>query len=111
MENLELKLLEEFNKLQRYAVKTPVDKKGFWAEWQNIFTQVKFYKISIKTLLNSAEISLEEKKQLKEKLNVLSDLESYLRELKEVALQVKGFSVFTTEESSEEDDDIDDLTF
>jgi len=111
MQNLELKLLEEFNKLQRYALKTPVDKKGFWAEWQNIFTQVKFYKISIKALLNSAEIPPEEKKKLKAKLNLLSDVESYLKELRDVALQVKGFSVFTAEESSEEDDDIDDLTF
>ncbi len=111
MENLELKLLEEFNKLQRYALKTPVDKKGFWSEWQNLFTQVKFYKISIKSLMWSSEISSEEKKLLKQKLNTLSEIEIYLKELRDVALQVKGFSVFAPEESTEDDDDIEDLLF
>ena len=109
MENLELKLLEEFNKLQRFALKTPVDKKGFWSEWQNLFTQVKFYKISIKSLLNSSEISPDEKKLLKQKLDLISEVEIYLKELRDIALQVKGFSVFAPEES--EDEDIDDIPF
>ena len=40
MENIELRLLEEINKLQRFALKTPIDSKNFWRDWQIIFTEV-----------------------------------------------------------------------
>ena len=104
MDNLELKLLEEINKLQNYAVTTSVDKRNFWSEWQQIFTKVKLNKIAIKSLLDDDNLPLEEKKKLKNKLNVLKEVEYYLKELKEVALQVKGYSIFTTEESEDDDD-------
>lgn len=104
MDNLELKLLEEINKLQSYAVKTSVDKRNFWSEWQQIFTKVKLNKIAIKSLLEGENLSPEEKKKLKNRLNTLREIEYYLRELKEVALQVKGYSIFTTEESEDDDD-------
>jgi hypothetical protein len=104
MDNLELKLLEEINKLQNYAVKTAVDKRNFWSEWQHIYTKVKLNKIAIKSLLDDDNLSSEEKKKLKSKLNTLREIEYYLKELKDVALQVKGYSIFTTEESEDDDD-------
>jgi len=104
MDNLELKLLEEINKLQNYAVKTSVDKRNFWSEWQQIFTRVKLNKIAIKSLLEDDALQPEEKRKLKNRLNILKEIEYYLKELKEVALQVKGYSIFTTEESEDDDD-------
>ncbi len=112
MNDIELKLLEEFNKLQAYAVENPVDKKGFWEEWQKLFTKVKFQQIAVKALIH--ELDKGETATLRfldKKLKVLRELELYLKELKDVALQVKGYSIFATEESGEEDDDFDDFPF
>ncbi|NPB05126.1 MAG: hypothetical protein GXO08_01955 [Aquificae bacterium] len=111
MENLDLQLLEAVNRLQQYALKSPVDRKGFWTEWQATFTKVKFYQIAIKALLASGKLGPEEKNELAFRLSMLKDVEGYLKELKEVALQVRGFSVFAPEESGEDDDDADDLFF
>jgi len=110
MNDIELKLLEEFNKLQAFALKNPVDKRGFWGEWQNLFTKVKLQQIAVKALM-MGETDTQTVKFLEKKLRILREIEIYLKELKEVALQVKGYSFFATEESGEEDDDIDDLFF
>ncbi len=111
MENLELRLLEAVNKLQQYALKNSVDKKGFWSEWQTVFTKVKFYQIAVRSLLASKTLSSEEREELKSRLTVLGEVERYLKELKDIALQVRGFSVFASEESGDDEDDIDDLFF
>ena len=110
MNDIELKLLEEFNKLQAFALKNPVDKRGFWGEWQNLFTKVKLNQIAVKALMMD-ETDAQTVKFLERRLKILKEIEIYLKELKEVALQVKGYSFFATEESGEEDDDIDDLFF
>ena len=112
MNDIELRLLEEFNKLQAFALKSSVDKRTFWSEWQALFTKVKLQQIAVKILLadlkgvNDEAVAILERKQ-----KVLKELEGYLKELKDIALQVKGYSIFATEESGEEDDDIDDLFF
>lgn len=111
MENLELKLLDEINRLQQYALKTPIDSKNFWRDWQSVFTDVKFSQIAIKTLLTAESLPKSEVEYLKRKLNLLKEVEGYLKELREVALQVKGYSIFSTEGSEEGNDDIDDLLF
>ena len=111
MENLELKLLEELRKLEQFGLKTPLDAKGFWKEWQAIFTKVKLSQIAIKTLLETEELDREEVVYLKRKMHLLSDIEGYLKEIKEVALQVKGYTFFSTEESEEGGDDLDDFLF
>ncbi len=110
MNDIELRLLEEFNKLQAFAIKNPVDKRGFWAEWQALFTKVKLNQIAVKAILMEIRDG-ETVKILEKKLRVLREIEIYLKELKDIALQVKGYSIFATEESGEEDDDIDDLLF
>ncbi len=110
MTDLELKLLEEFNKLQAFALKSSIDKKNFWSEWQNLFTKVKFNQIAVKILIEEFSSSPDKLKILEKRLKVLKELEHYLREIKEVALQVKGYSIFATEESGD-DDDMDDLLF
>ena len=111
MENLELKLLDEISRLQQYALKTPIDSKNFWRDWQSVFTDVKFSQIAIKTLIAAESLSKEEVEHLRKKLNLLKEVENYLKELREVALQVKGYSIFSTEGSEEGNDDIDDLLF
>jgi len=111
MENLELKLLEEINKLQQYAIKTPLDSKNFWKDWQAVFTKVKLGQIAIKTLLTGENLKAEDKKLLNKKLQLFKELETYLRELKSVALSVKGYTLFSAEESEEGNDDLDDLLF
>jgi hypothetical protein len=110
MENLELKLLEALSKLQQYEIGTSIDSKTFWRDWQKIFTRVKLTQIAIRSLLSSKETSPEEVDYLKAKLSELKEVESYLKELKEIALQIKGYSLFTTEES-EDNDDLDDFLF
>jgi hypothetical protein len=110
MENLELKLLEVLSKLQQYGISTPIDSKNFWKEWQKVFTQVKLSQVAIRSLLGSENLKTEEVDYLKRKLAELKEVENYLREIKEVALQVKGYSFFTTEES-EDNDDFDDFLF
>lgn len=111
MENLELKLLEEVNKLQRFAIKTPLDSQKFWRDWQNIFTTVRLSQIAIKNLLEKENISQDKMQYLKSKLQTLKDIENYLRDLKEIALQIKGYSIFSIEENEEENDDLDDFLF
>ncbi len=111
MENIELKLLEELNKLQRFALKTPIDSKNFWRDWQSLYTTVRFSQIAVKSLLEGDNLSQEEVKHLKKKLHLLREVENYLKELREVALQVKGYSIFSTEGSEEGNDDLDDLLF
>jgi len=110
MNDLELRLLEEFNKLQSFVVKNPVDKRAFWGEWQSLFTKVKLRQIAIKAVL--MEVSDKELiKYLHNRYRILKEIEGYLKELKDVALQVKGYSIFATEESGEDDEDSDDLLF
>ena len=111
MENIELFLLEEINKLQPYALKTPIDSKNFWKDWQRIFTSVKFAQIAIRSLLEVENLPEPEEVYLNRKLKVLKEVENYLKELKEIALQIKGFSIFSPEESEEGNDDLDDLLF
>ncbi|RTZ60475.1 MAG: hypothetical protein DSZ31_02000 [Gammaproteobacteria bacterium] len=113
MENLELKLLEELSKLEQFGLKTPVDAKGFWKEWQSVFTKVKLSQIAIRTLLETEDLDRDEVIYLKQKMNLLRDIETYLKELKEVALQVKGYTFFSPEESEGESDgdDLDDFLF
>ena len=111
MENIELRLLEEINKLQRFALKTPIDSKNFWRDWQIIFTNVRFSQIAVRNLLEDEHLSKEEIEYFKKKLQVLKEIEHYLKELKEIALQVKGYSIFSTESSEEGNDDLDDLLF
>ncbi|HID79200.1 MAG TPA: hypothetical protein EYH48_03975 [Aquifex aeolicus] len=113
MENLELKLLEELSKLEQFGLKNPVDAKAFWKEWQSVFTKVKLSQIAIRTLLETKDLDREEVIYLKQKMNLLRDIETYLKELKEVALQVKGYTLFSPEESEEgnDGDDLDDFLF
>jgi len=110
MENLELKLLEELNKLERFVLKNPVDSKNFWKEWQTVYTNVKLTQIAIRSLINGGNLEKAELKELGRKLKVLKDVEQLLKGLKEVALQVKGYSIFTPEEENEEGD-FDDFPF
>jgi hypothetical protein len=110
MENLELKLLEALSKLQQYEIGTSIDSKTFWRDWQKIYTRVKLSQVAIRSLLSSENLNNKEVDYLKGKLSELRDVENYLKELKEIALQVKGYSLFTTEES-EDNDDLDDFLF
>jgi len=111
MTDIELKLLEQFNRLQQFALKTPVDKRSFWGEWQSLYTTVRLMQIAIRETLEKVERSSPEERFLQRKLRTYKEIEKYLHELKEVALQVKGYSIFAAEESGEEDDDLDDLLF
>lgn len=113
MENLELKLLEEVQKLERYNLKNPVDSKNFWKEWQVVYSEVKLGQIAIRSMLGDRELKRTEVDFLKRRLNLLRDIEIYLKELKEIALQIRGYSIFSPEESGEgnDDTDIDDLLF
>jgi len=110
MENLELKILDILSRLQQYGINAPIDSKNFWREWQKTFTHVKLSQIAIRTLLGGKNLDPKEVEFLKKKLSELKEVETYLREIKEVALQVKGYSIFATEES-EDNDDLDDFLF
>ena len=110
MENLELKILEELNKLERFNLKNPVDSKNFWKEWQSVYTNVKLSQIAIRSLVDRGDLDRAELKELTRKLKTFKEVEQFLKELKEVALQVKGYSIFTPEEENEEGD-FDDFLF
>ena len=56
-------------------------------------------------LLDGSKLSPLDRKILERKLAVFMELERYLREMKEVAIQVEGYSFFSTEEEFREDND------
>ncbi|MEO2153561.1 MAG: hypothetical protein GXN97_02680 [Aquificae bacterium] len=110
MENLELKILEEVEKLQSFAVKNPLNTSAFWGEWQQVFTRVRLAKIAIKKLKWSGLLTVQQKKEADIKLQTLDEIENYLKELKNIALQTRGFSIFSSADAQQsEDDESDDI--
>ncbi|WP_333784583.1 hypothetical protein [Thermocrinis sp.] len=106
--SIDVQLLEELSSLEYYIVKTPINSKDFWKEWQEKFSRVYMAKVAAKKLLKSKKMSYDEISKYKSILAVYEEILYYLEVLKALALQVRGFySAGQDIELDDEDIDID----
>ncbi|WP_448584149.1 hypothetical protein [Thermocrinis sp.] len=106
--SLDVQLLEELSNLEYYIVKTPINSKDFWREWQEKFSRVYMAKVAAKKLLKGKKMSYDDISKYKAILAVYEDILYYLEILKTLALQVRGvYSAGQDLEFDDEDIDID----
>ena len=88
--SLDVKLLEELSNLEYYIVKTPINSKDFWREWQEKFSRVYMARIATKKLIRSDKIDYKELTKYRSNLSIYEEVLQYLDTLKRLALQVRG---------------------
>ena len=105
---LDLQLLEELSNLEYYIVKTPINSKDFWKEWQEKFSRAYMARVATKKLLKSKKMSYEDISKYKSILTAYENILHYLEILKALALHLRGFYPAGQDvEFDDEDIDID----
>ncbi|MCX8076898.1 MAG: hypothetical protein N3C57_07690 [Aquificaceae bacterium] len=103
---LDINLMEELSNIEYFIVKSPVNDKDFWREWQEKYSRAFMTRVAIKRLIRTRKLTYEDTKRYKAFLDVYEDIVFYLENLKRLALNLRG--VFEVNESPElDDEDID----
>ncbi|NPB07621.1 MAG: hypothetical protein GXN96_01680 [Aquificae bacterium] len=103
--SLELELLRELSELDYYVVKTPLNSKDFWREWQEKYSKAHLTSIALRSLLRKKRLSRKEYLRAKDLLRKYGEILAYLESLKSVALSSRGYSGGYFVEFEEDDEE------
>ena len=105
MKALELEILKELNDLEYYNIKSPLNSKEFWREWQEKYNKANLMRIALRSILRRKKLKRKDFYRVKNMLLRYEDIIKYLESLKNLALTARGYYGYYIEFEEDDEDE------